>query len=513
MSDLNWVCEVFRFLCRELGDAGFPQARIAPPPQPTSPALPGLVVAFSGGADSVVLAHLLTHTLPNIARARQASLPWRSVRLIHVEHGLGPHAAPMRDFCERFALAAGIDLQVCEVSVSRAARRSLEAEARRARYRALAEALAPDEVLLTAHHADDQAETVMVNLLRGSGPEGLSGIARTRAIQDGATRVLRPLLPHPRRVLRDLAEAAGLEWFEDPTNRDTQHLRNWLRAEVMPLLASRQPGLHQTLARVAELQSDYARFVAAAVRPILGEAQIPDRPYELRLAALADVEPLLVRGVLRAWLHPLLGAYPQAAEVARIIEMLRTAAPGAAPEVRVGRLRLRPYQGRLYALLPDANSTPRPDAHSRANFTPEPDANFRAKRSAASQTERPVTWSPRALPATLDLREGNLTAEMISDANNAYSSCRIPAQLLCGEAPLVVRFRAGGERLACGGHHRPLKDLLREAGIPPWRRARWPLLFHGEELVAVPGVAARADRPGDPAGSLVALSFRPRDGS
>lgn len=518
----DWMLEVLGFLRDALRDHMHPasdQAKRNEPPQ--------IALAFSGGADSVALVHLLAVVLPEICQSQGSPLPWSRLRLIHVNHHLGPHAAPMRRFCEQFASVAGLPLEVLDVEVPVASRRSLEAEARDVRYRVLAGAMAQGEALLTAHHADDQSETVLLNLLRGSGPAGLAGMARMRRLAPAGvgsgptprgsdtlapdTWLLRPLLTHPRARLRALVEAAGLSWFEDPSNQDPTHLRNWLRSEIMPRLNARQPGLNTALARTARLLSAHQRFVSAAAAPVLAAACDEDCPAELLLTPLAGEDPLVVQTVLREWIRLRLGRYPDERAVERIVEGLLTAAPGRAPEVRVDSIAVRRYRDRLYAL---ARSTP----------LRETDAGLEARSGVASFAGS--VWRVSALPATLSLPHGALRAEGLPREPDVLTqggpgsrevgraACCVRPDAILADGPLKVSPRTGGERiLTAGGHHRALKDLLREAGVPPWRRDSWPLVYAGDTLIAVPGIIAAADRvPGrhEPA---VRIDWTPHNGT
>ncbi|HJT96837.1 MAG TPA: tRNA lysidine(34) synthetase TilS, partial [Rhodanobacteraceae bacterium] len=182
---------------------------------------PGAVcVGYSGGLDSTVLLHALAAS--SAARAR-------SLRALHVDHGLHADSAAWADHCRTFAATLAVPLDVVRVAVGTTRGQGLEAAARNARYAAFEAALAPGELVALAHHRDDQTETVLLKLLRGAGPEGLAGMRALRPLGPG--HLWRPLLDVPRDALRDYAQMHGLAFLDDPSNADTRHARNFLRAE------------------------------------------------------------------------------------------------------------------------------------------------------------------------------------------------------------------------------------------------------------------------------------------
>ena len=184
-----------------------------------------LCVAFSGGLDSTVLLHLLV-------QLRLRGLVGGELRAIHIHHGLQTAADHWLSHCSRLCQQWQVPLVVSCVVVTRQQGESLEMAARRARYDAFATTLDRAELLLQAHHADDQAETVLMRLLRGSGVRGLGAIPAVRQL--GAGRIVRPLLSCSRMQLRQYATANGLGWIDDPSNEDQQHDRNFLRAAILP---------------------------------------------------------------------------------------------------------------------------------------------------------------------------------------------------------------------------------------------------------------------------------------
>ncbi|WP_424681307.1 tRNA lysidine(34) synthetase TilS [Frateuria sp. YIM B11624] len=386
-----------------------------------------LCVAFSGGPDSTALLHALA-ALPQ-ARAR-------GLRALHVDHGLcadsGEWAAQARTFCARL----DITCEVAQVDVPRESGEGLEAAARHVRYAAFARAIQPGEWLLLGHHRDDQAETVLLKLLRGAGPQGLGGMRATRAL--GAGWLWRPLLDLPREVLRAYVQAHRLPCVDDPSNRDTALARNHLRHEILPRLQRYFPHAVDSILHSAAL----CRAADGSLRRRWLEAlDVLHDPATGSLDANGwlALESALREPLLDHWLHARgLGA-PTAAQ-RRQIERQCAARAGQQPCVRWRGTELHIWKGRLWALAPRAPVDPQ----WQADWHGEP----------------------------LELPDGGT---LVLDP---------PARLA---APLTVRLRRGGERIRPAGdrHTRELRDLFQQAALPPWRRQACPLLYAGGELIAV----------------------------
>lgn len=498
---------------------------------------PDFVLGFSGGADSCALAWLLGHLLPDYYAQHQAPLPWAGLRLVHVAHGLGAHAAPMQGFCETFAADWNLPLTVMPVQVEQRPRTSLEAAARSARYQALEQSLGAGDCLLTAHHADDQAETVLLNLLRGSGPSGLAAMVRARPFGPGW--LLRPLLEVRGETLRALLREEGIDWFEDPTNAETAPTRNFLRQDILPRLEARMPGVVSTLGRVASLQGAYADFVDQAAAAELAATTAVIAPTRFRIEALDTVAPLLGRVMLRRWLKPILGQFPREADLNRIEDMMHTTAAQQAPELALGDCRLRCFQGVLYALsgpvplLPDStwtlalapkNAVAKAKASMLENTLVLPHGVLRMApvvprdESFSTGTAGPLQGDATSAGTRAQQEQQEqqkLRPEGTRAESPAYPTVCLRADVLAS-AGLTVALRQGGERLRCAaGHTRAVKDLLREAGLPPWQRAVWPLVFVDGLLAAVPSIAVdpRFAPPtcGASKVSAVTLAWTPED--
>lgn len=397
-------------------------------------------VAYSGGLDSSVLLHLVMVT------ARHVGI---EVVALHANHGLQPQAAAWQAHCERLCAARGIPLHTQTLTLATAGGHGLEAQARAARYRWFAQKLGPGEVLLTAHHRDDQAETLFLNLLRGTGVSGLRGIHPRRPFGRGI--LARPLLEFARTEIADYARRHNLKWVDDHSNRDTRHARNYLRHRLMPLLQERWPRAADSLARTSRHMADTAAILDDLARDDLELAGLELGGHSLRAPALAQLPAGRVANALRYWLS-LAGVRSPSTEILRQLQAL-VATDARDRRISWSRWVVRRYRDRLYLECSDDSV----------------DANVPADRA----------WD---LAAALPLPELGLR----------LVASRRPGRGLAGERlslPLRVTWRKGGElcRLPGRRHRQQLKKLLQASGVPPWKRSRIPLIYSGDELAAVVG--------------------------
>ena len=392
-----------------------------------------IVVAFSGGMDSSAL----LHALAQIPAVRE-----RGLRALHVDHGLHADSARWAQHCSTFAANLGIELAMVEVGVAHATGSGPEAAARKARQSAYAEHLSPGEILALAQHRDDQAETILLKLLRGAGPEGLGGMRTLRSV--GKSYWWRPLLAVPRAILAEYAHTHGLRWIDDPSNTDTRLRRNFLRHEILPRLTQRWPNAQVALAHSATWARAAADFIGDEAQHALTRIQ-GSNPITLAWRPWLELHAAVRDPVLRLWLRQLDLAEPAHFHVVEIERQLRTAGVDRLPCVRWPGSEIRRYRDLLYAMPP---------------LAPVP-----------NDWEASWDGSAFALP-------GCGTLAFASDTQ---------AVVVHLTSPLQVRYRRGGERLKPVGHAhtRELRLLLQEAGIPPWLRARVPLIYANGELIAV----------------------------
>ncbi|VAW76137.1 tRNA(Ile)-lysidine synthetase [hydrothermal vent metagenome] len=398
------------------------------------------IVAYSGGVDS----HVLLHCLAERRDALHAPL-----MAVHVDHGIQSQSGAWRAHCERVCLQLNIPFHALQTDGNAAPGESPEAAARSARYRALEAWLPEEAALLTAQHRDDQAETVLLQLFRGAGPRGLSAMPASAPLGRGV--LLRPFLEMSRAEILAAAQASELDWIEDPSNADTRYDRNHLRHEVLPRLQQRWPGLHAVLARVAAHQSEQAGLADALAEGDYSACQSESKT-RLQQSALLTLEPARQRNLLRYWIHQRGFTMPSQAVLERVREEMLFSREDAQPVVSWGDAELRRFRGELYLM----------------------------QTLPAHDTSQCVHWD---LSGELDL----------DTAGGVLSAQPVTGEGLClpNAVPgLDVRFRRGGESLRLPGasHHRKLKNVLQEYGVPDWERERLPLLYAGDTLVAVPGI-------------------------
>ena len=401
-------------------------------------------VAYSGGRDS--------HVLLDVAAELLAG---RGLRALHVDHGLHPGSGDWAVHCEGVAAALGVPLEVRTVTVEEAGE-GPEAAARAARYAAFADALEPGEHLLLAQHARDQAETFLLQALRGSGPDGLASMPRKRAFGRGT--LARPLIAClPEDVARH-AELRGLEWIEDPSNADESLDRNYLRRAVLPLLDARWPAAVRTLSRAAHR-------CGAASQTLLGLAGEDLERVRMRGAEELSVSEL--RGLPRERAYNALRLrvrqaglrMPRLQDLARVLDELVHARPDSAGIVDVRDYAFRRHADRLYVVA-SRDDPGEPGAYE-------------------------LDWH-----APFDDLEVPGTGVTLTRAACAARGIRLPEA-----GPVTVRSRRGGELIKLGepAFHKAVKKLLQEAAVPPWLRDRVPLLYVDGRLAAVWDVAVATD--------------------
>lgn len=430
------------------------------------PSIRHLIIGYSGGLDSHVLLHLLA--------TNRDRWPERTLAAMYVDHGLQAASASWGEHCTRICHELHISFRILKIDAQPAPGESPEAAARHARYAALAAELGPDAALLTAHHRDDQAETLLLQLLRGAGPHGLAAMPSASRLGQGW--LLRPLLEVERADLLAYAQAHDLHWIEDASNADTGFDRNYLRHRILPLLRERWPAANRNLARSARWCAETAAWLdeeAAADLTCIAAR----RPDCLDIPALRELRERRQRNLLRYWLHQLGLPAPDHRQLRHLLDDALTAGRDRQPCIRWRGAEVRRYRDGLYAMPPLAPHD------ARRTFVWRPAA---------------TGWPMLDLPGV-----GCLRMEPIVGAGLRKSAL--------ADAGLIVRFRQGGERFrpVDRRHGQELKKLLQAAGIPPWERDRLPLLYRDDLLLAVVGLSVAADyaaAPGESGWQPVLLS-------
>lgn len=408
---------------------------------------PRLALAFSGGLDSCVLLHLL-------AECHQ-SLPFR-LQAHHVHHGLSPHADAWQSFCQQVCDNLRIPLVVSKVKIDPSSGLGVEAAAREARYQAL---LTPNsgenpDLICLAHHQDDQAETLLLQLARGAGVKGLAGMALANG------RLLRPLLGVPRSVLASYAKQHQLAWIEDESNVDTKFDRNFMRHRVLPALEEQYPAIKKTISRAAMHMADADTLLDELASLDIKNCQenLADNK-RLSLLPLANLSTARINNALRWWLQQHDCDTPSTARLQQIAQQLLYAKTDANIQIKLSSSHiLRRFQGNAFLVGTQQKA----------------DLSF--NRNAFS-----LHWRGES-PVTLP------DASRLFFSEKAGAGIALP---YLENMQLKIGYRRGGEtiKLAANRPSRSLKNLFQSANIPPWQRESQPLLFLDDALVMLPNIA------------------------
>ena len=410
----------------------------------TLPKRKRFLIAYSGGLDS----HVLLHSMAGLGREHACG-----IRAVHVNHGMQPESRSWADHCQNTCRALGVELEVLEVDAGAPGRESPESWARHKRYAAIATILAGDEVLLTAHHRDDQLETFLLRLLRGAGVLGLASMRAVRRFGTGLHA--RPLLQHSRAQLLEYAERNGLEWIEDPSNADQGPERNYLRHAVIPAIRDRWPAVALPVGRTIETLAETQGLLDELARQDLLQCRAED-PAMLHVKRVQGLSAPRQKNLFRYWCRVLELPLPDSRRLTRIVTDAVEARWDSTPRLRWKGAALQRYGQYLHLGAP-------------------------LEEFDRSQVR---AWD-FSEPCRLD--HGELTAR--AGRGNGLK------QQACVGARVEVRYRAGGEKLRLPGRrcrHR-LKKLFQEAGTPPWLRARVPLVYVDDRLALVAGFWTDAD--------------------
>jgi len=422
--------------------------RVAAQIAPLLPAQSSILIGLSGGVDSVVLLHML--------QKLASRYTWK-LSALHVHHGISPNADAWSDFCADLCARYHIPLTVEHVDIAPLREHGVEAAARKLRHAAF-EKQQCDFVAL-AHHADDQVETLLLQLLRGAGVRGASAMPQL-AMREGIPDLLRPLLHCSRQEILDYAAENDLQWIDDESNADDSYPRNFLRHRVLPLLGEKFPAYRETLSRSTQHFAEASKMLDEMAQEDAAEAI---ERTTLDVAILRALNPCRSKNLLRFFVHSMGAPMPQTVQLDDMLQQLCNAREDASVCIVFGsNWQVRRYRDKAYVM--------------RALD------EFDHDRVVTWQGEAELEWP--ALNARLQFKR--LAARGIS-----------LAKLL--RAPITLRFRQGGEMLRSHpkAATRTLKNLLQEHHVPPWLRDRLPLLYCGDQLVCIPGVSIAAEYVSD----------------
>lgn len=392
-----------------------------------------IVIAYSGGLDSHVLLHLASQ------------MAGYSVRAIHINHGLQKEADNWVSHCRQVCDALNIPVQLEYLNLSIEKGESVEELARTARYAVFKKSVQADEVILTAHHQNDQAETLLLQLFRGAGVQGLAAMPQISVF--GSAYHARPLLNETRESLEAYAQTHQLAFIEDPSNQDSTFDRNFLRNEIIPQLRNRWPSIDKTISRSAGIQAETKHILDdIAEQDLLSIKENRQKNNTLLIKGLQGFSDSRQKLLLRYWIQSNGFEAPSEKKLKHIFTDVIDASDDAQPLLAWHEAEIRRYQGRLYIMSPLQE-------HDSAQV---------------------ISWDAPQEPLEIPSLELTLSVLELSESIE----------------PITIRFRQGGETVlhAKRGVTLSLKNLLNEAGIPPWLRSRIPLVYQGDTLIKVVGV-------------------------
>lgn len=399
-----------------------------------------IVVAFSGGMDSRVLLELLSR------------LELKSpliIKAVHVHHGLSRNADEWVKRCQQWCEALNIELAVEYVQLEAGQGESLEKIAREARYRVLAGHLNPGDILLTGQHADDQLETFLLALKRGSGPKGLSSMAQVMPFNQAV--LIRPLLTATREQIYHYAVAHELDWIEDESNQDTRFDRNFIRHQVSPVLTQRWSSIHQAVQRSSQLCAQQEALLNELLADKLSVALAADN--SLSISVLTQVSDAARDHLLRMWLARLHRPMPSQLQLNHLWQQVALAKVDANPKLQLHDIEIRRFARRLYCV-------------------------------AKSQD---VSGWKGSLQIGQELVLPDQLGWLALKSGDPISNGKMGLNCQALKEPLSVIFEPQG-LLSCpagGVGQKKLKKLFQELAVPSWLRRRIPILLCGNQVAAV----------------------------
>lgn len=424
-------------------------------------------IALSGGLDSLAL---LYFCLPYLKRHTQ------HVHAIHIHHGLSPNADVWSEFCQDVCQQLGVDCHVEKVVVAKKGK-GVEAEARKARYAVFKRYLSEGGVLLQGHHLNDQAETVLMRVFRGLGPEAIKAIPQMRTLSLGC--LYRPWLTIPRELLSVSFEGTGMAWIEDESNLDTRFERNYLRHKILPVLKERRPSILNDLARTARKSKESVDFIQQWCEANKNKFLSTDytRYQAIDLTVFNTYSAIQQKFIIRFWLDLQGVEHPNENNFKRIFDELLIAKNASQAEVSWSSYALRVFNDALFCLSASQLCSVNCDGY-------KPLTILLAELKQTLKIQLPSGM------LSLDLIEESLvssfysnekTKHVNSQAVNVYELlCAIPESV----NELTVRYRAGGEKIYFQENHSTLlKKLYQTRKVLPWVREKLPLIYSADDLL------------------------------
>lgn len=425
-------------------------------------ALNGLILAFSGGLDSKVLLHALV-------RLKQLKLI-EGLKAVHIDHGLQSQSADWSLRCLRDCNDYQVALSCFELKLASQVSVNIEAQARDARYQVFDRLLGQDEWLLTAHHQDDQAETLLLRLLRGCGLDGASAIPCERTLGQG--KLLRPMLDLSRQQIFEYAQSFELDWIEDPSNQSSDFSRNFLRNQVMPLLSGHWPGASRSLARFCQIASEQQSLLTELAEQDLGLCLVS--PKVMAIAPFVRLSTARKHNLLHLWAKQAYAAAPSREQILSFTRQLDVN-KNQSIDLKFSTGRIRRYKQQI----------------------------FLCEALEPCPLGQVMNWPDLTQPLWMD--NGLCLKALTSQENSPYSESDVDFELktLALRSPQpgeVVRIvpRQGGET-GCPDyrqHSTSLKTIFQEMNVPTWIRSWLPLVYYGEKLAAVAGLVVMKEFAG-----------------
>lgn len=439
-----------------------------------------LVLAYSGGVDSQVLLSVLV-------KLKQLKKITQPIKVCHIHHGLNQQADAWLEFAKQQSEFFGVEFCFQKVSLIQKSRTSIEEQAREARYQALINLTTANEIILTGHHLDDQAETFLLALKRGSGVKGLSSMQAETILQ--GRYLVRPMLNVSRADIEAHAKHAQLSWVEDDSNQDNKYDRNFIRHQIMPLLKSRWKGIANSIARSANHNQEADQLLAELAEQDLIKIQLADK--QLSLTKLQKLSTLRIKNCLRYFLTQHGCLLPSSAQLAQLVAQL-SSANDKNPEVKVGSHWLKRYKNVLY-LTNQHNDVSQWVETITLNQVDDHEVNLELPDGIGVLSFKKVTKQYVNEQLTL-LQQINENVN-IHNINKKSESKTLPLNAskqfiaIDKNATLTIKFNHNNPKCLPDYRQqsRPLKKVLQELNIPVWQRKRLPLLFLDDHLIMVAG--------------------------